>query len=239
MGQLAVPSHAAPVVAPDRAVGSARVLVLSDIKLYRDVLTASLAAQPGVGACEALATVDEAIPRLAGGDGATIVLMDMARPESYQAVRALLAAAPAVPILAFAVGDSDEEVLACAEAGVAGFVLRSGSLQELAEAIHRLARGELLCSPRTAASLFRRLSHLAAARRDAAASQDPLTSREREISVLLDDGLSNKEIARRLHIEVATVKNHVHRILEKLHVSRRGEAAARLRMTRPPRRIHS
>jgi DNA-binding NarL/FixJ family response regulator len=56
-----------------------------------------------------------------------------------------------------------------------------------------------------------------------------LTRREREIVVLIDDGLSNKEIAQRLNIEVATVKNHVHNLLEKLHVSTRAQAAAHLR----------
>ncbi|HEY9227484.1 MAG TPA: helix-turn-helix transcriptional regulator, partial [Gemmatimonadaceae bacterium] len=62
-----------------------------------------------------------------------------------------------------------------------------------------------------------------------------LTARERELAALLDEGLTNKEIAQRLHISVATVKNHVHRILEKLHVRRRGQAASRLRPPIDPR----
>jgi DNA-binding NarL/FixJ family response regulator len=79
-----------------------------------------------------------------------------------------------------------------------------------------------------AAALFRRLATLAAGRAPAAGAQQ-LTTREREILRLIDGGLSNKEIAGRLSIEVATVKNHVHNILEKLHVRTRTEAAARLR----------
>jgi DNA-binding NarL/FixJ family response regulator len=57
-----------------------------------------------------------------------------------------------------------------------------------------------------------------------------LTSREREIVRFIDEGLSNKEIARQLSIEVSTVKNHVHNILEKLHVTRRGKVSARVRI---------
>jgi DNA-binding NarL/FixJ family response regulator len=78
--------------------------------------------------------------------------------------------------------------------------------------------------------MFRRLAALAGSR-EVVADDAQLTSRERQILKFVDEGLSNKEIAHRLQIGVSTVKNHVHRILEKLHVSRRGEAAARLRRT--------
>jgi two-component system nitrate/nitrite response regulator NarL len=68
-----------------------------------------------------------------------------------------------------------------------------------------------------------------------ASDATPLTARERELAGLLDEGLSNKEIAQRLSISIATVKNHVHRILEKLQVQRRGQAASRLRQPMNPR----
>jgi DNA-binding NarL/FixJ family response regulator len=67
-----------------------------------------------------------------------------------------------------------------------------------------------------------------------AGSGPQLTSREREIAVLIEEGLSNKEIARRLCIELATVKNHVHHILEKMQVRRRAQAAAAVRRARYP-----
>src|SRR5881296_1366294 len=92
------------------------------------------------------------------------------------------------------------------------------------------SRGVAICSPRVAACLLRRVAALAAGHGgDLPRAQ--LTNREREIVRLIDNGLSNKEIARALGIEVATVKNHVHNILEKLQVHRRGEAAARVRGT--------
>ena len=101
-------------------------------------------------------------------------------------------------------------------------------VDDLIETIRSVSRGELLCSPRIASSLVRALrvqppkpgaDHLAVM----------LTAREQQIVPLLDRGLSTKEIAAALHIEVTTVKNHMHNLLEQLHVASRGEAAARLR----------
>ena len=95
-------------------------------------------------------------------------------------------------------------------------------------------RGELRCTATLAAKLVQALS----SREPPAAGhapRSPLTARESEIVQLIDEGLSNKEIAVRLGIEVATVKNHVHNLLEKLRVHRRFEAAARLRGKDPRR----
>jgi two-component system, NarL family, nitrate/nitrite response regulator NarL len=110
-------------------------------------------------------------------------------------------------------------------------VTREASAEHVAEAVWRAANDELACSPRVAASLLRHVRELAALRPPDAAGPG-LTPREREIVGLIDEGLSNKQIASRLCIELPTVKNHVHNILEKLHVSRRGEAVARLRQSR-------
>src|SRR5262249_7739110 len=88
-------------------------------------------------------------------------------------------------------------------------------------------RGEARCPPRLAATLFRRVAALANAN-DGAAAFLALTQRERQIVKLLEEGLSNREIAGRLGIELATAKNHVHNILEKLHVSRRSQIRSQL-----------
>jgi DNA-binding NarL/FixJ family response regulator len=135
-------------------------------------------------------------------------------------------------IVAFAVAEEDDrEVLACAEAGVAGFVGRDASVNDLVVALHTALRGEVRCSPRVAGLMMRRI----AAYSDLgpfAYDRSRLTRREIEIVELIDVGLSNKEIACRLGIETATVKNHVHNLLEKLRVHRRGEAAAAVRVGR-------
>ena len=86
-----------------------------------------------------------------------------------------------------------------------------------------------MCSPRVVASLAARLAELAEQRSGRVAVVD-LTAREREIGALIERGLSNKQIACQLCIEVPTVKNHVTHILGKLHVERRGAAAALLRL---------
>ena len=105
------------------------------------------------------------------------------------------------------------------------------SVAELVAAIESVARGESLCTPSVAAALMRRLASLARSWADADPIE-PLTRREREILELIDEGLSNKQIAQRLRIELPTVKNHVHHILGKLGVHRRAEAAALARAAR-------
>jgi two-component system, NarL family, nitrate/nitrite response regulator NarL len=88
-------------------------------------------------------------------------------------------------------------------------------------------RNELVCSPRIAALLFSRVAVIGS-ERSHASDNGALTRREHEIVSLMTQGLSNKEIARQLRIQNATVKNHIHSILAKLHVRRRGEVAARM-----------
>jgi DNA-binding NarL/FixJ family response regulator len=143
------------------------------------------------------------------------------------AIRALRERRPGTPIVGFGVEEVEGEVLACAEAGLAGYVPCDASLDDLVMRIQSVFRGELMCPPRIAASLFRRLES-ASANAAPAATALALTSREREVLTLIGGGLSNKEIAGRLNIEVSTVKNHVHNLLEKLQVTSRAQAAARL-----------
>jgi two-component system, NarL family, nitrate/nitrite response regulator NarL len=202
-----------------------QVVVLSDIRLYREGLAAILGKRGPVvvgtaGDSESgVALVSERQP--------DIVLVDMAMADAAVAVRALLEAAPHAPVVALGVSETEADVIACAEAGVSGYVTRDESVGDLVAALESVSRGEMICSPGIAAALLRRVTALA--RREASAPRTRLTRRELEIVELIDRGLSNKEIARRLSIELATVKNHVHNILEKLQVRRRTEAAARVR----------
>jgi two-component system, NarL family, nitrate/nitrite response regulator NarL len=197
-----------------------RVAIISNIRLYREGL-ADLLAQRGfevvATAADGMAAVDcvrRTLPE--------VVVLDMAMLDSAATVRALVDVSPAVRVLAVAVPETERHVLACVEAGVVGYVPRDGSLDDLTDALRRVLRGEVACSPKIAASLLRRVAELAARPR---APIERLTAREVEILQLIDRGLSNKEIARRLCIELSTVKNHVHNILRKLHVRRRIDAA--------------
>jgi DNA-binding NarL/FixJ family response regulator len=142
-------------------------------------------------------------------------------------IHAVMAAAPDARVVALAVPNAKGAMVACAEAGAAGFVTADESIEDLARVITNAAHDELACAPAITAALARRLATLAGEQPPAHAAAR-LTRRETEISDYLRSGLSNKEIASRLHIEVATVKNHVHHILEKLGLNRRAEVARHL-----------
>jgi DNA-binding NarL/FixJ family response regulator len=148
--------------------------------------------------------------------------------SAAECARLLAEAAPDTRVVALAVTEADADVIPLVEAGVVGYLTTDQSLEELAEVIEGVARGESPCSPGLAAILVRRIGVLAAERRPRVADGAGLTRRELEILGLIRGGLSNKEIASDLQIELATVKNHVHHILEKLNVRGRSEAAALL-----------
>jgi DNA-binding NarL/FixJ family response regulator len=203
-----------------------RVLIVGDVRLYRDGLAQALA---NYAALRVVATATSGVEaeRSLRDAPADVVLLDITMRGGAATTRALLRAAPSVKVIALAVDERDDDILACAEAGIAGYVPPDASIDDLVRAITSAARGELHCSPRVAATLFRRLAALALGRA-APPSVAPLTARELETVRLVARGLSNKEIAARLGIEIATVKNHVHNILEKLQLRRRGEVSARL-----------
>jgi DNA-binding NarL/FixJ family response regulator len=159
----------------------------------------------------------------------TLILLDVAADDGLLVARRLAEAAPHVHILGFAARAYDHDVVAYASAGITGFVPREASAQDLFDAIDRAVNGELLCSPRVAATLFRQLAVLSNTPKHGVGPTQ-LTGREREIVRFIDEGLSNKEISRHLSIEVSTVKNHVHNILEKLNVTCRGKVPARVRV---------
>lgn len=207
--------------------GSLGVAVMADVELYRHALTTLLSGETSVTLVGTAATLAQTVD-LVLARRPDVLVVDMATHGVLGVLEAVRAAAPEVKLVAFAVDEREEDVIRCAEAGVAGFVTRSATPDRLLSVIESAARGELLCSPRTAALLFERVGSFAR-RRTAGQVPVPLTDRERQIGQLLSDGLCNKEIAVRLGIEVPTVKNHVHRILAKLRVSSRLDAAAHLR----------
>jgi two-component system, NarL family, nitrate/nitrite response regulator NarL len=198
-----------------------RVLVVGGVRLYREGIAQMLSGQDGLTVVGVWSDPGDIAD---GGVGPSpdVVLVDLTTPEGQGAIHEVRRLVPDVPIVALGVTDMEGDVLACAEAGLAGYVTREQSVEDLVAVVESAARGELRCSPRIAASLFRRLSALAG---EPSAVRERLTVREREVLRLIGQDLSNKEIARRLGIEVATVKNHVHNLLEKLNVHRRAEAA--------------
>lgn len=199
-----------------------RVLIGCDTRLYREGLVDILSRVEELQVQGAVDSVNDLVSR-ADEVRPNIVLLDMAMPGSYSAVRTIREAAPDAVVVALGVAETEQNVLACANAGIDGYVSKDASLHDLVRTMESVGRGEVLCSPRIVASLFREM-----ARRGAGISGAGirLTSRERQILDLIDQRLSNKEIARALHISLSTVKNHVHNILAKRQVHRRADAAA-------------
>jgi two-component system nitrate/nitrite response regulator NarL len=205
----------------------ARLLILGEVGVYREALAGSLGRDDRFEVVAVAAGVEEAREALERVQ-ADVLLVDTRMPDGASAVRALAAAAPQVKLVALAVPEVEDEVIAFAEAGASAYVSVDGSMDDLASVVQCVERGEVLCSPGMAAGLFRRVAALSR-ERQLAPIEEKLTARELEVLRLIEEGRSNKEIASALSIEVPTVKNHVHRILEKLHVHRRSEAAARAR----------
>jgi two-component system, NarL family, nitrate/nitrite response regulator NarL len=198
------------------------VFVLIAVRVYREGVVGAVERDARFQVSGSAATLAAAWPLLqALPHPPDITLIDLASPEGTSVAGALRRGWPSSGIVAVAVGEADEEVVRWAEAGVSGLVSREATLAELLDAIEAAAKEEVVTSPAVAAALLRRVASLPReTRRDGRA----LTRREREIVGLIGRGLSNKEIASSLRIEVPTVKNHVHNILEKLRVARRVEA---------------
>ena len=212
-----------------------RAIIVAEVRLYRDGLAKILDAEDDIDVLATAARWPDAVS-LARAHDPDLVLLDLALDEGRVAVFALRSAAPAVRVVALSIGHAESDVLSWAEAGIAGYVTRDDSLPMLVEVLRSVARGEMPCSPRIAATLLCRVGTLAASAAPAGRALD-LTSRELEVVELIERGLSNKEIGSELRIEVTTVKNHVHNILEKLQVRRRGDAVATVRGRVPtPRR---
>jgi DNA-binding NarL/FixJ family response regulator len=203
------------------------LVVIAQVRLYREGLATLFAEREGFAVSataidreDGLACIRERSP--------DIVLLALAPSSSPALVREIVSAAPDTSVVVLGVSDDDPDVLPLAEAGAAGYVTTEASGDDIVSVVEGVARGEMPCSPRLAATLLRRVAVLAQ-ERGVPPSLANLTKREREIVGLIDEGLSNKEIAHDLSIEVTTVKNHVHNILEKLNVRRRADAAALLR----------
>jgi two-component system nitrate/nitrite response regulator NarL len=203
-----------------------RVAVISEVRLYREGLCEILAKREGIEIVGTAARVADASARIRELEQLPdVVLVDIGEPTRIDDLRQLAEDLPSLRIVAITVPDRARDVIACAESGVAGFVTRDASLAELVEALESAVRGEVVVPPRITAVLLRHVTSLARERTDTTR----LTNREREILSLINAGLSNKSIAEALCIELPTVKNHVHRILEKLGVTNRMQAAAWLR----------
>ena len=207
-----------------------RAIILSGVRLYCEGLAHRLASNKQLNIVGIATELDEA-HALARELRPGVIIIDASSREFLRIISSLRQLTNAV-VVAFAVNDDEGEAIACAEAGVNAFVERDASVDDLVRAVIGCSRGELTLSPRLVAALFRRIGFLA--RMTSVMPANDLTVREAEIYALVRQGQSNKEIAVTLGISLPTVKNHVHRVLEKLGVHRRAEAAALTRRVFAP-----
>jgi two-component system nitrate/nitrite response regulator NarL len=225
-----------PLASGERGVIAAkRVVIASSTRLVREGLVASLRDRDGIIVIDAVNLEPEGIARVAAV-APDVILVDLGHKDPKEVTQLLKIACSEAKLVAFALAEIDDDVFACAAAGFSGYVPRESGADDLYGALMDAAGGRMNCAPHITAAMFSRLSDLLQ-KTPSHMALPPLTTREGEILALAEEGRSNKEIARHLRISSATVKNHIHNILLKLHVGRRGEAVARLRACRTDAQI--
>ncbi|MEZ0110226.1 DNA-binding NarL/FixJ family response regulator [Catenulispora sp. EB89] len=202
-----------------------RVVVVDDEALVRSGFEMILNAAEDIEVVgtavggEALATVREARP--------DVVLLDIRMPDvDGLTVLRGLQAFPDPPVVAMLTTfDTDEYVVTALRSGAAGFLLKDTDPAQLAQLVRTLAAGGIVMSPRASYAMLRTVPAADPAEDEASARIGLLTDRERDVLVLVAEGLSNAEIGARVHLSVGTVKDHVSAILGKLRVTSRVQAA--------------
>lgn len=202
-----------------------RLILVAHSRLYRESLQRCIVGHPNLVLMSASGDASD-LAKLVRQYRPHVAVIDFALPGALENVDALpITVAESPRVLMLSIPDDRSSVIACARAGAIGILSRDAPLAELASAIASAARGEFAGSPRVCGWLMSELRH-ARSSAPPSPSPDDLTGREAETLQLIARGLSNREIADQLGIEVSTVKNHVHQILKKMKVRRRGEAVA-------------
>lgn len=214
-------------------MNSIQVLLVIEIPLMGNIFASVLEDEPDMQVAaniaashEALAFIQEQAADIA------VVSVGLPDPGALTLTRKLIDRAPAMKVLVLGLSEEDKNnALRFIEAGASGYICKDSSLKEFLECIRLAHKGEAQVSPKIAGAMMERLSNLArmfSALEHKMDKDARLTSRELQVLQFIGEGLTNQEIASRLVLEVGTVKNHVHSILEKLNVSNRGEAASYL-----------
>jgi two-component system nitrate/nitrite response regulator NarL len=198
-----------------------KTLIVSEIRLLGEAL-AEVIGRAGEMCIAGLAQDAALALELAAECQPDVVLLDAAVPYGTSLVQRIGQIAPRAAIIILAVAETEESVLAWAEAGARGYIPKTAALADIVSMIADIIGGAQPSSSRVTASLLRRV----AATGPSSLAPRRLTCRELEIMKLVSLGLSNKEIARKLDIGVATTKAHVHNVLGKLKLSRRTEIIA-------------
>jgi two-component system, NarL family, nitrate/nitrite response regulator NarL len=204
------------------------IIILTPVRLLGDGLAACFSNHPDTTSVVVVNDIASLRDILAKTE-IHVVLVDVSQGVDLYDIRAIAAEWSAVPLVALGLPEQRQEVVKCGRAGFASYVPRDASIDALYNALSDVAAGRLACPPEISGGLLRALFGREVHASEEAALNSALTSRECEVLALVGRGLSNKEIGSELCLSVATVKHHVHHVLEKLNVTRRAEAMRRVR----------
>jgi two-component system, NarL family, nitrate/nitrite response regulator NarL len=210
-----------------------KVLLVIEIRLIGNIFASVLDEEADIKVAGCMTTLEDAL-RFIETQEVNIVLVSTGLPNrgALEFTRTVIDRALSMKVLALGLSEENKnEALRYIESGACGFILKDSSVNELIEAIRLAQRGEAQVSSKIAGAMMERLFYLSRmfyAVENKLDGDVRLTSRELEVLQFIGEGLTNQEIAARLVVEVGTVKNHVHSILEKLNVSNRDEAATYL-----------
>jgi two-component system NarL family response regulator len=209
------------------------VLLVIEVRLIGNLFSSALEDEPDMEVVGCVSAQEEAL-RVIHTREVDVVLVsaDLPGQAALDLTRSIVECSSSTKVLVVGLSEENQyDTLRYVEAGAAGYVLKDSSLQEFIDMIRLATQGEARISTRMAGVMMERLFRLARMFSAVERKLDGdvrLTSRELEVLEFISKGLTNQEIAERLVVEVGTVKNHVHRILEKLNVSSRQEAASYL-----------
>jgi DNA-binding NarL/FixJ family response regulator len=210
-----------------------KVLLVIEVPLIGNIVASVLEDEPDVKVAASVATFQEALTFLQEQESdVAVISVGLPQQGAMTLTRRIMDHTPSLKVLVLGLSEEDKNnALRFIEAGVAGYIHKDSSLKEFVDCIRLAQKGEARVSPQIAGAMMQRLSNLArmfSAVEHKMDKEARLTSRELQVLQFIREGLTNQEIASRLVLEVGTVKNHVHSILEKLNVSNRAEAASYL-----------